>query len=48
MARAAAAARARLTVAPQLEYAALTSVCSGLPVAYVQASNQKEFEDMRW
>jgi hypothetical protein len=40
------AARARLTVAPQLPWAASSSVCRGLPSAFLQASDQKEREDM--
>jgi hypothetical protein len=40
------AARARLTVAPQLPRAASSSVCRSLPTAFLQASDQKEREDM--
>jgi hypothetical protein len=40
------AARAGLTVAPQLPWAAASSVCKGLPFAVSQASDQKEAEDM--
>ena len=40
------AARARLTVAPQLPRAASSSVCRGLPLAFLQALDQKEPEDI--
>ena len=40
------AARARLTVAPQLPWAASSSVCRGLSSAFLQALDQKEVEDM--
>jgi hypothetical protein len=41
------AARARLTVAPQLPWAASSSVCMGLSFALLQALDQKEADDMR-
>ena len=41
-----AAARARLTVAPQLPWRASSSVCRGLTIAFLQALDQKEVEDM--
>jgi hypothetical protein len=40
------AARAGLTVTPQLPRRAFSSVCSGLPFAFLQASDQKEAKDM--
>jgi hypothetical protein len=40
------AARAGLTVTPQLPQRAFSSVCSGLPFAFLQALDQKEAEDM--
>jgi hypothetical protein len=41
-----AAARARLTVAPQLPWRAASSVGTGLSFAFWQALDQKEAEDM--
>jgi hypothetical protein len=41
------AAHARLTVAPQLPWAASSSVCRGLPIAFLQALGQKERDDMK-